>query len=147
MGFPGGASGEEPACQCRRRRTREFDSWVGKIPWRRAWQPTSVFLPRECHGRREPGGPQSIRSHRVRHDLSDLALIHTHIYKQPSEAAHCLLEEIPDIEAELWPFDLLFVKWPFDLFSLLPILHKPPNPHPNLFPPGAFASASLSLHL
>ena len=29
-----------------------FDSWVGKIPWRRAWQPTPVFLPGESHGQR-----------------------------------------------------------------------------------------------
>ena len=28
------------------------DSWVGKIPWRRAWQPTPVFLPRESPGQR-----------------------------------------------------------------------------------------------
>ena len=27
-------------------------TWVGKIPWRRAWQPTPVFLPRESHGQR-----------------------------------------------------------------------------------------------
>ena len=27
-----------------------FDPWVGKIPWRRAWQPTLVFLPGESHG-------------------------------------------------------------------------------------------------
>ena len=27
-----------------------FDSWVGKIPWRRAWQPTPVFLPGESDG-------------------------------------------------------------------------------------------------
>ena len=33
-----------------------FDPWVGKIPWRRAWQPTPVFLPRECHGRRSLAG-------------------------------------------------------------------------------------------
>ena len=29
-----------------------FDPWVGKIPWRRAWQPTPVFLPGESHGQR-----------------------------------------------------------------------------------------------
>ena len=29
-----------------------FDPWVGKIPWRRAWQPTLVFLPGESHGQR-----------------------------------------------------------------------------------------------
>ena len=28
------------------------DSWVRKIPWRREWQPTPVFLPRESHGQR-----------------------------------------------------------------------------------------------
>ena len=27
-----------------------FDPWVGKIPWRRKWQPTAVFLPGESHG-------------------------------------------------------------------------------------------------
>ena len=30
---PGGASGEEPSCQCRRHRRCRFDPWVGKIPW------------------------------------------------------------------------------------------------------------------
>ena len=29
-----------------------FDLWVRKIPWRRAWQPTPVFLPGESHGQR-----------------------------------------------------------------------------------------------
>ena len=29
-----------------------FDPWVGKISWRRAWQPTPVFLPRNAHGQR-----------------------------------------------------------------------------------------------
>ena len=33
-----------------------FDPWVGKIPWRRAWQPTPVFLPGESHGQRSLGG-------------------------------------------------------------------------------------------
>ena len=32
-----------------------FDPWVGKIPWRRAWQPTPVFLTGESFGQ-EPGG-------------------------------------------------------------------------------------------
>ena len=31
---------------------RGFDPWAGKIPWRRAWQPTPVFLPEEPHGQR-----------------------------------------------------------------------------------------------
>ena len=27
-----------------------FDPWVGKIPWRRAWQPTPAFMPERSHG-------------------------------------------------------------------------------------------------
>ena len=38
--------GEEPAGQCRRHKRHGFDAWVRKIPCRRAWQPTPVFLPR-----------------------------------------------------------------------------------------------------
>ena len=52
MGFLGGTSGKETACQCRRRRWHGFDPRVGKIPWRRKWQPTLVFLPGESHGQR-----------------------------------------------------------------------------------------------
>ena len=45
-------AGKEPACQCRRHKKHRFDPWVRKIPWRRAWQPTPVFLPAEFHGQR-----------------------------------------------------------------------------------------------
>ena len=48
-GFPGDASGKEPACQCRRHKRHGFDPWVGKVPWRKAGQPTPVFLPGESH--------------------------------------------------------------------------------------------------
>ena len=51
-GFPGDASGKEPTWQCRTLKRRRFDPWVGKIPWRRAWQPTSVYLPGDSHGQR-----------------------------------------------------------------------------------------------
>ena len=50
--FPGGASGKEPTCQCRRHKRRGFDPWVGKIPCRRKWQHTPGFLPGESHGQR-----------------------------------------------------------------------------------------------
>ena len=52
MGFPGGAKGKEPACQCRRHKRCGFDPWVGKIPWRRKWHPTPVLLPGKSHGQR-----------------------------------------------------------------------------------------------
>jgi len=48
MGFPSG-SGVIPEpfhLQCRRHRV---NPWVGKIPWRRAWQPIAVFLSGESH--------------------------------------------------------------------------------------------------
>ena len=44
--------GKEPNCQSRRRKRCGLDPWVGKIPWKRAWQPTPIFLPGESHGQR-----------------------------------------------------------------------------------------------
>ena len=52
MDFPGGASGKEPTCQCRRQERLRFDPWVRKIPCRKAWQPTPVLSPGESHGQR-----------------------------------------------------------------------------------------------
>ena len=63
MGFPGGASGKEPTRQCRRRERRGFNPWAGKILWRRAWQPTLVFLPGESQGQRSLVG-YSPRGHK-----------------------------------------------------------------------------------
>ena len=45
-------SDKESACQCRNHRRHRFDPWVRKIPWRRRWQPTPVFLPGESHRQR-----------------------------------------------------------------------------------------------
>ena len=56
LGFPGGISGKEPVCQCRRHKRRRSNPWIGKIPQRRAWQPTPVFLPGESHGQRSLAG-------------------------------------------------------------------------------------------
>ena len=47
-----GTIGEKPACQRRRHKRCRFDPRVRKIPWRRAWQHTPVFLPGESHGQR-----------------------------------------------------------------------------------------------
>ena len=54
--FPDGASCKEPVGQCRRHKRHGFDPWVGKIPWRRAWQPTPVFLPGESPWQRSLAG-------------------------------------------------------------------------------------------
>ena len=44
--FPGGSDGKDSACN----RQPRFDPWVGKIPWKRKWQPIPVFLLGESHG-------------------------------------------------------------------------------------------------
>ena len=51
MDFPGNASGEEPACQCKRCKRCRFSPWVRKISQRRALQATPVFLPGEPYGK------------------------------------------------------------------------------------------------
>ena len=52
----GGVNGKESACQCRRHKRCGFNPWVRKIPWRRAWQSISVFLPGESHRQRSLEG-------------------------------------------------------------------------------------------
>ena len=44
LGFPGGTSGKESACQCRRHRRCRFDPWIRTMSWRGARQSTPVFL-------------------------------------------------------------------------------------------------------
>ena len=50
MGFPGGTNGKEPVHQCVRLKRHRFYASVRKISWKRAWEPTPVFLPGESYG-------------------------------------------------------------------------------------------------
>ena len=75
-GFSSGTNDKEFACQLRRHKRHRFSPWVGKVPWRRARQPTPVFLPRDSAWTEESGGLQSIGLQRVGHDCSDLACMH-----------------------------------------------------------------------
>ena len=77
-GFPTGASDKESSCQCRRHRRLGFDPWVGKIIWRRKWQPTLVFLPGEFHGQRSPVG-YSPWGHKEL-DMSEQTRSHSHTH-------------------------------------------------------------------
>ena len=72
MGFLGGTSGQEPVCQCRR---LGFDPWVRKIPWRRAQQPTIIFLPGESQGQRNLGGLPSLRSQSMGRDMKHARVV------------------------------------------------------------------------
>ena len=49
---PGGSDGKDRL----QFRGPRFNPWVGKIPWRRAWQPTPVFLSGKSHGQRSLAG-------------------------------------------------------------------------------------------
>ena len=69
----------QDACQCRRCR---FDPWVRKIPWKRKWQPTPVFLPGKFHGQTSLVGYSPWgRSQRVRHDWA-----HIHTFQEEVQA-------------------------------------------------------------
>ena len=52
-GFPGDSAVKNPPAMQRRRR---LDTCIGKIPWRREWQPPPVFLPGKSHGQRSLEG-------------------------------------------------------------------------------------------
>ena len=66
--LPRGRSGKEPTCQCRRHRRHWFNPWVRKIPWRRKWQPTLVFLSGKSHGQRTLAGHSFKESQRAGHN-------------------------------------------------------------------------------
>ena len=61
MGFPGGTSGKEPACQCRRRKRRSFDPWVGKMALEEGMANHSSIRAWKIQQTEEPGGLQSKR--------------------------------------------------------------------------------------
>ena len=63
LGLSWWRSDKESTCQCRR---CGFDPWFRKIPWRRKWQPTPVFLPGEFQGQKSLAGYSPWRSQRVR---------------------------------------------------------------------------------
>ena len=56
IGPPRWLSGKEFTCEFRSQRRLRFDPWIKKLPWWRAGQPTSVFLPGESHGQRSLAG-------------------------------------------------------------------------------------------
>ena len=73
LGFPGGASGKEPTCQCSRHKRGGFDPGSGRFPWRRRnTRSTPAFLRGEFHGQRSLAG-YNPWGHRVWHDWSALA--------------------------------------------------------------------------
>ena len=56
---------KNPPANAGRCKRRGFHPWVGKVLWRRAWQPTPVFLPWRILRTEKPGGLQSVHPYRV----------------------------------------------------------------------------------
>ena len=82
-GFLGGASGKQLSCQCKRLQRGRSHPWVGKIPWRRKWQPTPVFLPGESCGQTSLVG-YNPQSHKVGHNWS-----HLYPFKNKDNIVYC----------------------------------------------------------
>ena len=72
-------------------RETQFDPWVGKIPWRRKWQPTPVFLPGESHGRRSVVGYRP----RDRQESDTTERLHFHFKKAMAPHSSTLAWKIP----------------------------------------------------
>ena len=79
--FPGGTSGKQPTCQCRRHKRPGFDPWVRKIRGEGIGTHFSILAWR-IPWTEEPGGLQSMGLKRVRHGWSDLAHIHARWMRQ-----------------------------------------------------------------
>ena len=80
MDFPGSSVGKESACSAGDNRNSGLNPrYLGKIPWRREWQPTLVLLPRESHGHRSLAG-YSPEGHRSGTQLNENAHLHMHTH-------------------------------------------------------------------
>ena len=90
VGFPGGSDGKESTCFAG---DLGFDPCIGKIPWRRAWQPTPVSLPEEFPWTEETGRLQPMGLQRVGHNWETKLMLLSHFRRvrlcvTPWTAAH-----------------------------------------------------------
>ena len=63
---------------CPQYRRPEFDSWVRKIPWRREWQLSPIFLPGKFHGQKSLAGYSPCGCKES--DMTEQLSVHTHIH-------------------------------------------------------------------
>ena len=80
VGFPGGSSGKEPACQCRRSERCGFDPWGQEDPLEKGMATHSSVLAWGIPWTEEPGRLQSTGLQRAGYDWSDLACKHMQYY-------------------------------------------------------------------
>ena len=79
--------------QCRICRRHGFDPWVGKIPWSKKWQPTSLFLPEK------PREQRSLMGHRPQgrkeSDMPQRAHTYIHTHTHTHTHTHMLFTFLP----------------------------------------------------
>ena len=119
--LPRWQSGKESACQCKRCKRLGFDPWGRKIPCKKKWQPTPVFLPRKSHGQRinrlQSTGLQKSRTWLEHtHTLPFLPFSHsttifTHFYLIPAKYHHHEVSSHP--KQEIHPFFCIVKKYTF----------------------------------
>ena len=89
-----------------------FDLWVGKIPWRRPWQPTPVFSPGESPWTEEPGGLQSVGSQRAEQDsalsLASVSLNRFAVHLKPTQLCKPSTLQFEE--------ETFFAGWPCNIF-------------------------------
>ena len=90
-------------CQRRKHRRHRFDSWGGKIPWRRKWKSTPVFLPGKFPGQRSLVGYYSSRGHK---ELGMTEWLISHASKVMLKILQARLQqyvnrELPDVQLVL----------------------------------------------
>ena len=122
-GFPDGSHGRI-FLQCRR--PRFFDPWVRKIPCRREWQPTPVFLSGEFHGQRNLVG-YSLWSHRVRHEWATNTFVFWDsvlISLSYSFLVHSVEAYLRDIAGSIPDYQMLQYKESHDVFFNFPVYLK-----------------------
>ena len=97
LGFLGGTSDKGPVCQSRRHQRPRFDPWVGKVPWKSAWQPTPVFLLAGSHGQRSLVGSSPQGS-----EDSDMTGVTQHTHKGRLEGKVMFGQELKDKKKLTW---------------------------------------------
>ena len=95
--LPSWLSGKELTCQFRR---CKFDPWVRKVPWRRKWQPTPVFLPGKSHGQRSKRCNQATKQQQTSTDSSNITMQTQYLPHLTSHKAAFLI------------FHIYYIAWP-----------------------------------
>ena len=124
---------KEATCQCR------FEPCVWKIPWRRKWQPTLVFLSGKSLGQRNlagysPWGLKRVRQNLVAKTTNNMIII----VQLPSQAPQSFT-----ISQSLLKFiSIELVMLPNHLIPCCPLIHLP-----SVFPSIRVFSSELVLHI